>query len=92
MQSEVVGMVRTQVQFTEDQHRRLKAEAHERRVSLSSVVRERMDRSFAEEASDKRAKAEAAWKAFIGCANDSATDVAENHDKYLAEIYLEDRH
>jgi len=82
-------MVRTQVQLTEDQHRRLKAEAHQRRVSLSTVVRERVDRSFAEEETDRRAKAEAAWKAFIGCFSDSATDVSENHDKYLAEIYDE---
>jgi hypothetical protein len=84
-------MVRTQVQFTEEQHRHLKAEAYRRGVSLSAMVRELVDRSFPDVETDRRAKAEAAWKAFIGCGNDTATDVSVHHDKYLAEIYLEDR-
>jgi len=82
-------MVRTQVQLTAEQHRRLKAEAHRRGVSLSAVLREAVDRSFGADETDSRAKAEAAWKAFIGCLRDPATDVSENHDKYLAEIYDE---
>jgi len=82
-------MVRTQIQLTDEQHRRLKAEAYQRGVSLSTVVRERVEGSFKGEQTDRRATAEAAWKAFIGCFSDPATDVSENHDKYLAEIYDE---
>jgi hypothetical protein len=82
-------MVRTQIQLSEEQHRRLKAEAYRRGMSVSAVLRELVDRSFGEAETDRRAKAEAAWKAFIGCFSDGATDVSENHDKYLAEIYDE---
>ncbi|MBM3500493.1 MAG: ribbon-helix-helix domain-containing protein [Armatimonadetes bacterium] len=85
-------MVRTQVQFTEEQHRRLKAQAYQRGVSISELVREAVDEKLRRRTAVKPTDpTQSAWLALIGCGHDTATDVSTNHDKYLAEIYLADR-
>jgi hypothetical protein len=83
-------MVRTQIQLSEEQHRRLKAEAYRRGVSIAAVVREALaEKLGSTQAQPAPGQAESAWLALIGCGHDTATDVSENHDKYLAEIYYE---
>jgi plasmid stability protein len=82
-------MVRTQIQLPEEQHRWLKAEAYRRGVSVAAVVRELVAEKLPDTESQRRGRAQAAWEAFIGCFSDPATDVSENHDRYLAEIYDE---
>jgi len=82
-------MVRTQVQIEAEQHRRLKAEAYRRSMSMSAVVRELLAEKLADAQERRRTEAESAWEAFIGCGNDTAADVSVNHDKYLAEILHE---
>ena len=82
-------MVRTQIQLPEEQHRQLRAEAHRRGTSMAAVVRELVAKGLA---SDRCAETPRRYQALldmIGCGHDTATDVAENHDKYLADIYDE---
>jgi plasmid stability protein len=82
-------MVRTQIQLPEEQHRQLKAEAHRRGTSMAAVVRDLVARGLASDGSAKTPRRYEALLAMIGCGRDTATDVAENHDKYLADILYE---
>jgi len=82
-------MVRTQIQLPEEQHRRLRAEAHRRGVSLSAVAREFIALGLERQEPATEPRRHEALLALIGCGRDTATDVSVNHDKYLAEIYDE---
>lgn len=80
-------MHRIQVQLTAAQERRLKELAKLRGSSISALIREGVDRLLAPDlqASDEKwARAAQA----IGILQDSATDVAKEHDRYLAEATL----
>jgi hypothetical protein len=48
-------MVRTQIQLTEQQARRLRAQARERGLSLAEVIRRYVEKGLAAEAPDRRA-------------------------------------
>lgn len=81
-------MIRTQVHLTEDQVVAAERLAAERGVSLAEVVRQALDHELQ---SERRS----AWKRALSAVGgfrdkDGATDVAERHDDYLAEIYEED--
>ncbi len=87
-------MVRTQVQFPEDQYRRLKAVAAERKVSIAEVVRESVSDLLARQ--DRREKYKRArealeriWASPENRDIEGRTDIGINHDKYLAEIYAD---
>jgi len=75
-------MVRTQVQLSERQHGLLREEAFRRGTSVASVLRDLVDQALDPPKADPRDDP-AAW-AWLGFARDSAGDVAENHDAYLA--------
>jgi hypothetical protein len=80
--------VRTQISLTADQAAGLSRLARERGVSMAAVVRDAVDVVLAQHSQDGR------WEralAMIGRyrSKDGATDVAENHDAYLAETYRE---
>ena len=86
-------MKRIIIQLTEEQHRILKEQAAEYHVSVSEMVRRSVDalaqgRPLARSREEIRRRA-LAW---VGIAHDKdgATDIAENHDKYLEEIYAEE--
>ena len=79
-------MVRTQISLTPEQAEGLNRLAGARGVSMATVVREAVDAVLATEARDER------WQkalAMVGKyrSKDRATDVAENHDRYLADAY-----
>lgn len=85
-------MVRTQVQFPEEQYRKLKAIAAERKVSIAEVVRQAVGQTLDD--ADRAEKWRRALQALEEMraspeARDieGKTDVGINHDKYLAEIY-----
>ena len=82
-------MVRTQIQLTEEQHRRLKAEAYRRGVSISAVAREFVALGLERREPVGEPRHHQALLDLIGCGRDTAADVSVNHDKYLAEIYDE---
>jgi len=81
-------MIRTQIQLTEEQARRLKRIAAERGVSVAEVIREAVDRLPDR---DDRAERWARALAAVGKGHDreGATDVSVRHDDYLAEAYAE---
>lgn len=81
-------MIRTQIQLTEHQARRLRAEAHDRGVSLAEVIRRCVDKGLADEGPDRAARyARAAG--VIGRFHDrrGTHDVSARHDRYLDEAF-----
>ena len=77
-------MIRTQIQLTEDQAARLKRVAATRGVSMATLIREAVERSFQEEdATLRRDRAIAA----IGGFRSGYTDVSVRHDEHLVEAF-----
>jgi hypothetical protein len=81
-------MVRTQIQLTEQQARRLKAEARQLGVSLAEVIRIYVERGLADSTSDRLASYERASRA-IGRFHDHdrARDTSSRHDHYLDDAF-----
>jgi hypothetical protein len=83
-------MVRTQVQLTEEQYRRLKRWSRRLGISLSEAVRRCVtERLSTEEQAPSRAERVRAALALAGKYVDpeGATRVGIDHDRYLAEAY-----
>lgn len=83
-------MVRTQIQLEDSQYKRLKSMAMRHSTSLSQLVREGVERLLEE---DQQPDCwQRLWKV-VGTCHDSsgAIDVAENHDRYLSDIYSGDQ-
>lgn len=82
-------MVRTQIQLTEEQSRRLKRIARDEDVSVAELIRRSIDQ-FLQMRSDPSYE-ERSRRALevIGIASSGRHDISENHDEYLAEIYAE---
>lgn len=81
-------MVRTQIQLTEEQARKVRRIAQEEGVSMAAIIRRWIDRGLAER---HPARTEL-WErtlATIGRFEDpsGASDVARMHDRYLDGIY-----
>jgi predicted transcriptional regulator len=78
-------MVRTQIQLSEQTANRLKALAAERGVSMAELVRESVEQYLTRYPHstmvERRQRAIAAAGRFKG----NVHDLAENHDRYLAE-------
>jgi hypothetical protein len=81
-------MVRTQIQLTEQQARRLRAEARARGVSLAEMIRRLVEKGLAEDVPDRAALYERAVR-IVGRFSDrrGATDISSRHDHYLDEAY-----
>ena len=77
-------MVRTQIQFTEEEHRRLRRIAAERRISVAALVRQLVERSLGEDEADVR------WQralAVVGRFHSGQSDTSAEHDRYLDEAF-----
>ena len=81
-------MVRTQIRLTEQQARRLRAEARERGVSLAEMIRRCVERGLAEEAPDLAALYDRASRV-VGRFRDKrgASEVSRKHDEYLDDAF-----
>ena len=81
-------MLRTQVQFTEEQYRRIRLLAQRRGVSISQVVRESVERHLETETFDAEALYSKVAEV-VGKYDDQEgrDDLASNHDDYLDEAY-----
>ena len=81
-------MVRTQIQLTEEQARRVRRIAQQEGVSMAEVIRRCVDRGL-EESRPSRAELWEKVLAVAGRFEDStgAEDVSERHDDYLNGIY-----
>ena len=81
-------MVRTQIQLTEAQARKLRLAARREGISLAEAIRRLVDRGLADE-QDTRARQYALAAETVGRYRDrrGAKDVAAAHDAYLDEAY-----
>jgi len=81
-------MLRTQVQFTEEQYRRIRLLAQRRGVSISQVVRESVERHLETETFDAEALYSKVAEV-VGKYDDQEgrDDLASNHDEILDEAY-----
>lgn len=81
-------MIRTQIQLSEEQARRVKAMARRQGVSMAELIRRGLDRLLAEE-EPARARHWSEAEALVGAFVDAAAgrDVAARHDAYLDEAY-----
>jgi hypothetical protein len=83
-------MIRTQIQLSADQHRRLKRWAVRLGISLSEAIRRCVsDRLAEEEEAPSREELVAAALSVCGKYEDpgGASRVGHEHDRYLAEAY-----
>ena len=79
-------MIRTQVQLTEEQMRKLRQAAREQGVSIAEIIRRCLDRGIGDELADRRGRyARAAGLVGAYRDRDEASDVADEHDRYLDE-------
>ena len=81
-------MVRTQIQLTEQQARRLRAEARERGLSLAEVIRRHIDRGLSEETPTRTEMYDRAARV-VGRFRDrrGARDLSSRHDRYLDKAF-----
>jgi uncharacterized protein (DUF2267 family) len=83
-------MVRSQIQLTEEQHRRLKRWARKLGISMAEAIRRCVaDRLAAEEAAPTRATLAREALGLAGAYTDPSGegDVARRHDQVLADAY-----
>lgn len=77
-------MERTQISLTEDQMRRLRAEARRRRVSIARIVREAVDRAVPADRLDRKAAYERLL-ASSGRFHSGTGDLSKRHDEIAGE-------
>ena len=81
-------MVRTQIQLTEQQARRLRAEARAQGVSLAEMIRRFVDAGLAAEETNRSVLYARAGE-LVGRFPDrrGARDLAQEHDRYVDEAF-----
>lgn len=81
-------MIRTQIQLTEEQLRRVKRLSRQRSVSIAEVIRSFVDHGISAE-SPRRDEAYRRARAVVGRFpdRDGARDLARDHDRYLDEAF-----
>ncbi|MBM4431480.1 MAG: ribbon-helix-helix protein, CopG family [Chloroflexi bacterium] len=80
-------MIRTQIQLTEEQARRLRALAVERGVSLAELIRQGVDAITASaQGADAETRRQRAL-AVAGRFRSGHADVSAEHDRHLAEAW-----
>ena len=77
-------MVRTQISLTEDQMRRLRAEARRRQMPIAAIVREAVDRAVPVDPGDRLAQFQRALSA-VGRFDSGSGDVSARHDEIAGD-------
>lgn len=77
-------MIRTQVSLTDNQMRRLRAEARRRGVPIAQVVRDAVDRVVPTDPGDREARFRRALAA-VGRFRSGTGDVSARHDEIAGE-------
>jgi 16S rRNA U516 pseudouridylate synthase RsuA-like enzyme len=80
-------MVRTQIQLTEEQSRRLKRVAARKGVSVAELIRRSIDTALVSDDLPDRDEIKSRARAVFGAFADTRSDVSENHDQYLSEAF-----
>lgn len=82
-------MVRTQIQLTEEQSRRLKQLAEQDEVSVAELIRRSVDRYLRERQHVTPEERRERLLSVIGVGRSGLSDLGEGHDRHLTEIYAE---
>ena len=82
-------MVRTQIQLTEEQSRRLKAAALRRKTSVAALIRQGVETLLEGEMEPSSEEIVRRAIRAAGAFRSSKHDVARRHDDYLEEAYLQ---
>lgn len=77
-------MVRTQVSLTDEQMRRLRAEARRRRMPIAAIVREAVDRAVPADPGERRAQFQRALSA-VGRFDSGSGDASARHDEIAGD-------
>lgn len=80
-------MIRTQIQLTEEQSRKLKRIAARKGISVAEVIRRSLDRVLASDDLPDQEESRRRARSVFGAFQDAAADVSENHDRYLSEAF-----
>ncbi len=80
-------MVRTQIQLTEEQSRRLKAVAARQGISVAELIRRGVDLALAQEAAPSTEELYQRAIQAAGRFHSSRSDVSRRHDEYLDEAF-----
>lgn len=81
------AMERTQISLEPEQADRLRRLAAERGVSMAHLIREAVDRTYSSVLVPTRAELWERAMSAVGCGHGDGSNVSENHDDYLDEIY-----
>ena len=81
-------MIRTQIQLTEEQARRLRRVARERGISMAEMIRRCVDKGLGDQA-PSRSESYARASELLGRFPDreEAPDLATEHDRFLEEVF-----
>mgnify|MGYP006294779831 CR=1 FL=1 len=80
----MIAMIRTQISLTEDQMRRLRAEAKRRRVPIAEVLRDAVDRLLPDISQVRQARFTRLMAAGGTCRSGTG-DASTRHDEILGE-------
>lgn len=80
-------MIRTQIQLTEEQSRRVKKIAEREEISMAEVIRRAVDHWIVRYGDIPPEERRRRALSVIGRFSSGLGDVAANHDAYLAEAY-----
>jgi hypothetical protein len=80
-------MIRTQIQLTESQARRLRAVAREQRISLAEAIRRCIDDASAVAPAPSRAARYARAASLIGAFSSRTKSLSTDHDKHLEDAF-----
>ncbi len=81
------GMVRTQIQLTEEQARALKELAAIEHRSMADLIRQSVDTLLRSRARRGREERKRQALAAVGRFRSGVSDLAANHDRYLGEAF-----
>ena len=80
-------MVRTQIQLTEEQSRRIKSAAKRKRVSQAELIRRCVDKMLPLEEAQDNSEVRARAIAAAGKIRSGTGDLAARHNEYLNEAF-----
>jgi predicted DNA-binding ribbon-helix-helix protein len=87
MMSGINLMIRTQIQFTQEQWEALKKLANARHVSVAELVRQSVDKLIRSPENMSFDEYQQLCVEIVGKYQSGMADVSANHDKYLSETY-----
>ena len=83
-------MIRTQIQLTEEQSRKIKAVAREENISMAQAIRNAVDDWLKRRSGLTETERWERSLEVVGKHRTGVSDIAENHDRYLAQAYADD--